>query len=137
MDDGQESEKSRVLNRTSDKLKPLLTAVFAGGFLDDVDLVTLGPVGLSVGLLAGGAVGWWLAPSLGFSKKRKWLGAVMSGLYCMMPLTSVLPLAAVGAGLAQALKPPQEKKPGPDGVESRGPVIEAEFTKVPQDEGLH
>lgn len=103
--------------------------VVAGALLDLLDLATWGPVGLWVGLAAGGLAGWMLAPLLGWQGRSRWLGALGAGLYCMLPVTSILPLGTV-VGLLSSLR--ERKAPEVDSEElgdSRaGPAIEADYT---------
>jgi hypothetical protein len=77
--------------------------MLAGLAIDAVDLMTFGPVGIYTGMFVGGAVGYWLAPTLGFPPKGRWLSALMTGIYCTMPITGFIPAAAIAAGLSRAL----------------------------------
>ncbi len=113
-----ESASGTTVSTEPSRIKRFFGALVAGGVLDAVDLVTFGPVGLSVGLLAGAVVGWWLGPSLGIPARRRGLGAVLSGLYCMTPLTAFLPLASLGAALASLTQ--KQGSPG------RGSPVEAD-----------
>lgn len=101
-----ESAKGTPGSGEPSRIKRFFGALIAGGVLDAVDLATFGPIGLSVGLVAGAVVGWWLGPSLGLPARRRWLGAVLSGLYCMTPLTAFLPLASLSAALASLTQKP-------------------------------
>ena len=84
-------------------LKQTLGPMIAGLAIDGLDLMTFGPVGLYAGLLLGGAVGYWLAPALGFPPRSRWLAALMTGIYCTIPVTGFIPAAAIAAGLSRAL----------------------------------
>ena len=117
----------------SSRAKRVLTALLAGGVVDAVDLATFGPIGLALGLLAGGAVGWWLAPSLGLGASRRWLGAALAGLYCMTPLTALMPLASVVAGLSSLLGKGQEMPAHDSGGGVDPDVIDVEFTTVTEE----
>ena len=77
--------------------------MMAGLAIDGLDLMTFGPIGLYTGLMLGGAVGYWLAPRLGFPPRARWLAALMTGIYCTIPLTGFIPAAAIAAGLSRAL----------------------------------
>lgn len=128
-----EPAKGSAVSPESSRAKHFLTALLAGGVVDAVDLATFGPIGLILGLLAGGSVGWLLAPSLGFSRGRRWLGAALSGLYCMTPLTALMPLASVAAGLKSLLgrgEGSDQEGPG-DAVDSD--VIDVEFSTVKEE----
>lgn len=85
-------------------MKRLLGPMLAGLAIDAVDLATFGPIGVYYGLLLGGAVGWFLAPSLGFPARKRWVSALLTGVYCTMPFTSVLPLATAAATIARATR---------------------------------
>jgi hypothetical protein len=69
--------------------------------LDAVDLATFGPLGLWVGFVLGSLTGWFLAESLGFKRGNRWMGGVLGGLYCMLPGTSVLPVATIVTALRE------------------------------------
>ena len=84
-------------------MKRLVGPMLAGLAIDALDLVTFGPIGVYTGMLVGGVVGYWLAPQLGFPPKGRWLSALMTGIYCTMPLTGFLPAATIAAGLSRAL----------------------------------
>jgi hypothetical protein len=73
----------------------------AGLAIDGLDLMTFGPIGLYTGLIVGGMAGYYLAPSLGFPRKGRWLAALMTGIYCTIPVTGFLPVAAIAAGLSR------------------------------------
>ncbi|MEE3326250.1 MAG: hypothetical protein VX252_02855 [Myxococcota bacterium] len=130
-------DESKVDSPASDqpsRVKHFLTALVAGGVVDAVDLATFGPIGLTLGLLAGGAVGWWLGPNLGLPAGRRWLGAALSGLYCMTPLTSLLPVASVAAGLSSLLGKDQEEREVEAPTEAGDPdIIDVEFTTVTEE----
>ena len=71
----------------------------AAALLDAVDLATFGPLGLWVGFVLGALTGWFLADSLGFKRQNRWMGGALGGLYCMLPGTSVLPVATIVTAL--------------------------------------
>ena len=116
------------------RIKQFFGPVLAGALVDAVDLATFGPIGLSLGLLAGGVVGWWLGPMLGLARDRRWLGGLLSGLYCMTPFTSVLPLASLSALLARLFKyTDAEGTPSEPAEPGRGDALDVDF-KVVTDE---
>ena len=94
---------SREVARSGGGLKGWIAPLLAGLVIDAIDFVTLGPIGLAVGFVAGFGVGWWLAPELGFGPTRRWLGGVLAGFYCMLPMTGFVPAATLLAGLAHVL----------------------------------
>jgi hypothetical protein len=97
-----ESSKSGVASplRTG-RLRRIFGPIVAGFVIDLLDFATFGPLGLWSGLLVGGLVGWWLAPELGFPRHRRGLAALLTGVYCMLPMTGLMPLATIVAGLVQ------------------------------------
>ena len=126
-------QEPEIAPRPPSRMKRFLTAVLAGGLIDAVDFATFGPIGLGLGAMAGGLVGWWLSPLLGFQPRRRWLGALLSGLYCMTPLTSLFPLASLTAGLAHGLKEPDEEAQDPPAAAASPDVIDVEFKIVPDE----
>jgi len=110
-------------------IKRLVGPMLAGLAIDAVDFITFGPIGIYTGMFVGGAVGYWLAPKLGFPPKGRWLSALMTGIYCTMPITGFIPAATIAAGLSRALfqeddvaEPQADPALRPDGS------IEAKYT---------
>ena len=96
-------------------LRRLAVPALAGLALDALDLATFGPIGLWLGIPLGGALGFWLAPELGFPRSMRWLCSALAGLYCALPMTGFLPMATVAAGLARALaRPPPTPRAASD-----------------------
>ncbi len=73
----------------------------AAALLDAIDLATFGPLGLWVGFVLGALAGWFLAEHLGFVPRNRWMAAALGAFYCMLPGTSVLPLATVVTAIRQ------------------------------------
>jgi hypothetical protein len=69
--------------------------VFAAMLLDLADLFSLGPQGLLIGLFVGSALGWRIASTSGFSRKGRLICAALAAVYCMLPMTELLPLATM------------------------------------------
>jgi hypothetical protein len=110
-----------------------LTPMLAAMALDLADLATFGPIGLRLGLAVGAAVGWLLAPALGFSAQRRWLAAAVGGVYCAMPSTAFLPLASVVTMVAKLAGAGHSSESAL--AESGEEAIEAEYREVePGDE---
>jgi len=86
-------------NVTQQIIRPL----FAALAIDLLDLATFGPVGLYTGLVLGAIVGFWLAPLLGFPAHRRWLSALVVGVYCTLPLTGLIPLATLASVVSRSL----------------------------------
>ena len=102
-------------NGVSAGLKRLIGPMIAALAIDALDLMTYGPIGLYVGMIFGGALGYWLAPELGFSARTRWMCAAMTGLYCTLPLTGFLPMATVAAGVSRLLMPDSDEALNPTG----------------------
>ena len=109
--------------------KRLVGPMLAGLAIDAVDLMTFGPIGIYAGMIVGGAVGYWLAPGLGFPPKGRWLSALMTGVYCTMPITGFIPAAAIAAGLSRTLFQKDDAATSDADPElSTDDSIEAEYT---------
>ena len=107
----------------------LVGPMLAGLAIDAVDLMTFGPIGIYAGMFVGGAVGYWLAPAIGFPPKGRWLSALMTGIYCTMPITGFIPAAAIAAGLSRTLFQEDEPAASPsEPAEDPEGAVEAEFT---------
>jgi hypothetical protein len=132
---GSSSRSQGQKRRAGGSGAPLLTLfgpLLAGLVIDAIDLVTYGPIGIYTGLLAGGLIGYVLAPVLGFPERGRWVSALVTGIYCMMPMTAFLPLATVAAGLSRALlrdEAPREEN-GDPALRPEG-SIEAEYEVEP------
>lgn len=100
------SERPGVGTRVMHGCAPM----WAGFFIDIVDFSTFGPFGLALGWLIGGAVGWWLAPMLGFPPRSRLIAAVIAGVYCAIPMTEFLPLASFAAGVARVIEAPSKEQ---------------------------
>jgi hypothetical protein len=108
----------------NDRWSTALSAVGTALLLDAADLITFGPIGVWTGLLLGGLLGWGLAPQLGFPGRR-WLPSILAGLYCMMPGTALMPLAAIFVGVRSLsapvpppIEPPVEPRAEPGAIEA-------------------
>lgn len=89
-----------ILNRLHKAFDPIL----GGLILDFVDLATFGPIGLILGPLLGALVGWWIASIYNFSKTGKILTVVLSGVYCTLPFTGIIPLGTIISAAARFLR---------------------------------
>ena len=111
-----------------------LGAVSSALLLDLADLVTFGPVGAWAGLAVGLALGWVLAPQLGFGGRRG-LTALLSGLYLTTPGTALLPMAGLLTALRSLLAGTPRKAPPPEGrLAERETPIEADYVSRWQDD---
>ena len=121
------------MRASGDSVKPAIKRLFgpmvAGLVIDAIDLATFGAIGAYSGMLIGGAVGYWLAPELGFPPKGRWLSALMTGVYCTLPLTGFIPAATIAAGLSQViLQEGDDEASKPEPAQRSDDSIEAEYT---------
>jgi hypothetical protein len=98
-------------------VRPMLAALA----IDLLDLATFGPIGLYIGMILGAAVGYWLAPLLGFPPHRRWLSALATGVYCTLPLTGRIPLATLASVMSRAMTRGNQhvdvaREPDPEGA---------------------
>jgi len=109
----------------------MLRPALAGMALDLLDLITMGPIGLWTGMIVGTAFGYVLAPTLGFSAKRRWLCALLAGIYCTLPTTGFVPLATVLTVAARMVGGRSDQRGSDDDDDSGdgGDVIEVDFAK--------
>jgi hypothetical protein len=75
--------------------------------LDLADFLTLGPIGLVIGVPVGAAIGWWLGSLYGFQTQGRAVLAVLSGIYCTIPFTEVIPVATIVGAIARFYDPPK------------------------------
>ena len=85
----------------------------AGGLiLDFVDLATFGPLGIG-GFFIGALVGWWICSIYTFPKPVRVILAILSGVYCLLPFTELLPVAtlisAIGRFWEKSIVPPNKE----------------------------
>ena len=86
----QSSGRAPLLERSQRAFGPL-----AGGMiLDLVDLSTFGPYGVG-GFFVGCLVGWWICSIYSISRMTRLTLALLSGIYCLLPLTEFVPLATL------------------------------------------
>jgi hypothetical protein len=84
---------------------PILTALA----IDLADLAMIGPTGIVAGFGVGFALTGLLTLSTGVPLRRAALLSVLAGIYCMLPLTDVVPLATMLTLLRLAL--PRRSEP--------------------------
>jgi hypothetical protein len=99
----QEAPQQLTVGR---RLYNALFPVIGGLVLDLTDFVTFGPIGLYTGLLIGGLVGWLISSIYGFSTKKRLLWALLSGIYCTIPVTEFVPVATILSTIARFDKIP-------------------------------
>lgn len=112
-DDAAAERRGRIPTAPTDDATPLwwrvasaLSPIIAGMALDAIDLATMGPLGLTLGLLLGAIVGWTLSPIFGLRGRGRWWASLIAGLYCAIPGTEFLPIATVLAAFARFVQPP-------------------------------
>ena len=93
-------QQSSVLARLHSALGPLAGAMI----LDFADLITVGPIGLLLGLIVGGAVGWWISSIYCFDRWQRGTWALLAGLYCTIPFTAIFPFATILSAFARYQK---------------------------------
>jgi hypothetical protein len=91
-----ESPKGEVTRPRS-----ILAPWAAGLILDALDLATAGPIGFYGGFLVALVVGWFLASSLGFDRRRRAAISMLSAIYIATPFTELLPVATAVALLSR------------------------------------
>lgn len=108
---------STTLPRTSSALvdtrAPGWAPVLAAMAIDLADFAMMGPTGLVAGLFVGFALTLVLSLATGARPKRALLLGLLGGVYCMLPVTDLVPLATLLTLLHGALLR------RPDSVESR------------------
>jgi hypothetical protein len=72
-----------------------LGPVISGLIIDVLDFATFGGAGAIFGLLLGTPAGWYLARNLGLDHRRSLYVALGCGVYCMIPVTSPIPIATL------------------------------------------
>lgn len=95
------TESSRSPDRTLGRLNHAMGPVVAGMIIDAVDLVTVGPIGLVIGIPVGAIAGYWLGQSMALEKNACLFCAVAAGIYCTIPFTELLPLGTMVGALVR------------------------------------
>jgi len=80
---------------TAERLLRSFGPLAGGMLLDTADLLTWGPVGMYLGPVVGGFLGWWLARVYGLGVIGQCVVITLAVVYCTMPGTALLPLATV------------------------------------------
>ena len=70
---------------------PILGAVI----IDGMDLVTMGPVGIGMGMFVGGLLSWAVAYRHGLTFWQSLIAGTAGALYCALPFTEALPIATL------------------------------------------
>jgi hypothetical protein len=78
---------------------PILTALA----IDLADLAMIGPTGLVAGFWVGAALTGLLTISTGVPLRRAAVLSLLAGIYCLLPITDVVPLATMLTLLRMAL----------------------------------
>jgi hypothetical protein len=100
---------------TAERLLRSFGPLAGGLLLDAADLVTWGPVGMYLGPVIGGFLGWWLARVYGLGIGGQCVVITVAVVYLTLPGTALLPLATVVFALIRfaekrrvAKRPPSE-----------------------------
>ncbi len=99
------SESKASTSGAFSRLNRALGPVMAGLIIDGIDLITLGPIGVVVGLPVGAMAGYWLGRSMRLEKKTSVLCAVVAAIYCTIPGTEILPLGTLVGALVRFEEP--------------------------------
>jgi hypothetical protein len=75
--------------------------------LDLADFLTFGPIGLAIGVPVGAAIGWWLGSLYRFQMPGRAALAILSGIYCTIPFTELIPVATIVGAVARFYDPPK------------------------------
>ena len=91
--------------REDQRLGRAIGPVISGLIIDVLDFATLGGALAVFGLLLGALAGWYLARNLGLDRKRSLYVGLACGVYCMIPVTSPIPLATLIGVWVRARQP--------------------------------
>lgn len=114
----------------------MIRPIFAALAIDLLDLATFGPVGLYTGLILGAVAGFWLAPLLGFPPHRRWLSALVTGVYCTLPLTGLIPLATLASVMSRSRGRENLRVDGSRETDPEG-AIDVEYEVIADEANLH
>ena len=78
-----------------------LGPIAGGVMIDLVDLATFGPIGIVLGLVFGGGIGWWVGSIYRFSPGKRVLWALVCGIYCTIPFTAIFPVMTIISAVAR------------------------------------
>ncbi len=74
----------------------------AGGLiLDFADFVTMGSIGIYIGMIVGCLVGYLVSGIYKFPRKWRMYCTILAGIYCMIPGTFFLPLATIVSAMSR------------------------------------
>jgi hypothetical protein len=85
------SQKTQQRRTQIRGLLPILGAVI----IDATDLITMGPVGLGMGMFIGGLLAWAVAYRHGLTIWQSMIAGTAGALYCALPFTEALPIATL------------------------------------------
>ncbi|MBU4305172.1 MAG: NUDIX domain-containing protein [Candidatus Omnitrophica bacterium] len=83
------------MNKLFERLKPAFGPILGGLIIDFTDLATFGPIGIYMGAVIGGAVGYWICSLYQLPIKQKMIGAMLAAIYCSIPSTEFIPAATL------------------------------------------
>lgn len=96
---------SRIWRRIKKAVWPVIPPLV----LDAVDFFCFGPIGVYFGLIIGCPVGYWVCSCYRMPLWKRLIGAVLAGLYCMLPFTGWLPAATLVAFYARFWEDEEEE----------------------------
>jgi hypothetical protein len=85
----------RTTSALVDGRAPGWAPVLAAMAIDLADLAMIGPLGLVAGLFVGFTLTLVLSLATGAAPRRAVLLALLGGIYCMLPVTDLVPLATM------------------------------------------
>ncbi len=118
----QKGELRGLLERLAFAIGPLGTGII----LDVLDFATFGPVGIFLGAVVGGSVGWILGKYERFDRSLRIAFALCAAAYMTIPFTEVIPVATTLSLLARYFQ-------GPRPIVESGPTDASEPTTAERD----
>jgi len=87
--------KSNRSRGQTDWVKKKITVIGIGFFLDALDFLTSGLIGIRFGFIAGFIAAFFLFSLMKIDLKRRILYSLGAGIYCWIPGTEVIPLGTI------------------------------------------
>ena len=93
--DEGEPRKKKEPDEDWTKWTKSMAPILVGIMIDGIDFMTMGPLGIQMGLIAGPIAAYAIASMYNMPFKYRILFAIGAGLYCTMPFTERLPLGTI------------------------------------------
>ena len=90
-DESSDSRLARFFRRLTMAFGPIV----AGLLIDTIDFMTLGRLGIMLGMLIGGSAAYWVASIYRLPIWQRLIWALLAGLYCTAPRTEFIPAATL------------------------------------------